>query len=117
MLLFQSDFAAREEFDHACVKSWQVLWTAAADPGAITHHFLVNPVAACIADIVLDGVEAGHCFTFDEASGDQQPWAVTDHSDRFTLAVSMANEFLSFRHHSQRIGIECTSWEQHSIKI
>src|SRR5947209_3783800 len=100
LLLLQSDFAACEKFDHALVKGGQVFGTAAADPGAIAHHFLVNPVAACVADIVLDGVVAGQRFAFDKASGDQQPGAMTDHSNRFALFVSLADELLSHWFHS-----------------
>jgi len=63
--------AVGKQRDHAAIEGWYVLWTAAADPVAIMHHFLIDPGAACIAYIVLNGVITGERAPFDQVSGCQ----------------------------------------------
>ena len=67
VLLLKCHFAACEQFDHALIEGRQVFRAAATDPRAITNHFLVYPVGTGIADVILDGVVAGHGLALDQA--------------------------------------------------
>src|SRR5437588_12213602 len=90
-LLFDGHFTLREKLDHGWVKGRQIFGAAAAHPVAIAYHFLINPLGTSIADIVLDGVIAGHSFTLDQASRNEQPWCMTDYGNRFTGFVGLAH--------------------------
>jgi len=60
------------------IESWQIAGTAAGHPIAVLNHFLVQPVAARIADVVLDGVTTGQRPPTHQPGRDEFPWRVTD---------------------------------------
>jgi len=70
--------ASGKQTNDGPIESRQIAGTSAGHPVAILNHFLVHPVAARIADVVLDGVTTGQRPPTHQPGRDEFPWGVTD---------------------------------------
>src|SRR4029079_11172622 len=58
----------REELDHLAIENRNVRRLPAAHPVSIPYEFFILPTRACVADVVLNGVIAGHRAVADTTS-------------------------------------------------
>src|SRR5690242_7622622 len=117
-----SDFAiARsrlgKKFEHLAIKCRDVVRLAAAHPITIDQHFSILPFGSGVAEIVLNGVIAGDLSSSHKSGRHQQPRPVADHRNRLACAVDGLRKLLRFRYYSQSIGIECSVWQEQSVKL
>src|SRR4051812_34284760 len=72
-LMAVCDKAAGEEADHRVVEGGQVAGLPACDPILIADHVSVDPIAAGVADVVLNSVIAGQRSSLNQTCGNQLP--------------------------------------------
>ena len=71
--------------------------------------FFVDPVAAGVLDVVLNGGPAGEGVAADESGGDEEPAAVADHGDGLTGAIGFLDEAPGFGDGTEGVGVERAS--------
>src|SRR6266436_4006644 len=74
--------AAGEQADHSPDERGQVTGLAARHPVAVLDHCLIHPIAAPVANVVLDRVVAGQGPPVHEPGRNQFPGRVTDSRER-----------------------------------
>src|SRR5262249_5575275 len=77
--------------DHLPVKCRKVLWATAGHQILIPYALLIPPVAACVADVVLDGRPACEFTPGNDLRRNQLPWGMTDRRDRLAAAIHLDN--------------------------
>src|ERR1041384_3363102 len=73
-----TDCRAREQLYHFAVEHRQVFRSPAGHQVAIRDAFAVFPLAARIADVILNGVPAGEFAPSDDSGGNQFPRSMTN---------------------------------------
>jgi len=48
-----------EKVNHLPIECRDIARLAAADPIPVAHNFLIHPVSACVANVILDGMKTG----------------------------------------------------------
>ena len=95
----------------------QIIGLSAGHPIAVLNHFLVDPVAARIADVVLNGMTTGQRPPAHQSRRNQFPWRVTDSSDRLACVLHRLQKGLHFRYHAQFVGVDCSAGKMNGIKF
>src|ERR1019366_9274312 len=72
-------FFRAEKRNHLPVEGGQIRRLPTADPVAVSDYFTVYPMAAGIANVILDGVIAGYCPPLRQSRRAKKPRSVTDH--------------------------------------
>jgi hypothetical protein len=82
----------RELLDQLLVERRDVVGLAARDEPLVDVHFLVDPVAARVADVGLQRRERRQRASAHDAGLDQRPRRVADRADRLALLEEVAHE-------------------------
>src|SRR5262249_28783610 len=105
-----------EELEHLAVERGEVAGLTAGDKVAVNDHLLVNPARASVADIVLDGVVAGHGSASRDARRDQLPGGVADDGQGLARLDHCADKGLRLGDGAQFVRVErAPRQEQRSI--
>jgi len=68
-----------KQLQHRSVECRNIVGLPATDPVFVQDRFLIGPITAGVADVVLNGKVAGQMATLDESGGEssQGPWQIT----------------------------------------
>src|SRR5438270_85663 len=100
--------ATGEEADHGPVERGKIAGLPAAYPVLVLDHLAINPLAARVADVILDAVVAGQGPPADQAGRHQLPGSVTDDGERFASVLHGPQERLHLRHHPHGVRVQGT---------
>jgi hypothetical protein len=109
--------AAEKEAEHGPVERRDVAGLAAAHPVAVLDHLAINPVAARVPDVVLDGVVAGQPPPEDQAGRHQLPGSVADHGKGLAGALHRPQERLHLRHHPHGVGVQGAAGQEDRVEL
>src|SRR2546427_3257559 len=83
-----------EKLKHLSIECRDIAGLSATDPIPVAHNFLIHPVSARVANVILDGVKAGQGAALDAISRNQEPWTVTNYRSWVPGLVNAAHKFL-----------------------
>ncbi len=81
-----------KQLQHRSVECRNIVGLPATDPVFVQDRFLIGPITAGVADVVLNGEVAGEMATLDESGGEEWPGAVANHGTPQTSPLSRRPE-------------------------
>ena len=106
-----------EEVEHGPVEGRQVGGLAAGYPVAVLDDFTIDPVAARVADVVLEGVVAGQRSPAYQPRRHQLPRGVADGGEGFAGVLHGPQKCLHLRCHAHGVGVHGAAREMNRVKL
>ncbi len=109
--------ALAELLDHLLVERRDVVRLAARDDAVVDDDLLVDPVAAGVVDVGLEGRPGGERAAAHRAGLDEHPRAVADHGERLLRLDELADEVDRVLVAAQLVGVADAARDQQRVVV